>query len=145
MKRFALLPLAALVFAGCELPTQTEVDAPVSAPALAKVSTLTATDLGTLGGTRNFAFGINARGQVMGRSRLANNQTRAFLWEAGTMTDLGTLGGTFSRAWAINARGQVVGESTLSNGQFRQRRRSPRSSRIAPSNRPDSCNPRLRP
>ena len=74
------------------------------------------TDLGTLGGTFSQAFGINARGQVVGQSTVAIGQS-AFLWEAGTMTDLSTLGGTGSVASGINARGQVVGRSRLANGQ----------------------------
>jgi probable HAF family extracellular repeat protein len=65
-------------------------------------------DLGTLGGLFSFAYGINARGQVVGESFYG----RAFLWEAETgMQDLGTLGGA-SFAYAINARGQIVGSAS---------------------------------
>jgi probable HAF family extracellular repeat protein len=83
-------------------------------------------DLGTLGGTASFAFGLNNRGQVVGNSLtgvpdplsmmglifgLTQTQTRAFLWENGDMKDLGTLGGPDSWAEFVNDRGQVAGVS----------------------------------
>jgi len=61
------------------------------------------TDLGSLGGTFTGPFGpdrsegslaVNDRGQVIGISTLAGDQTyHPFLWDNGTMRDLGTLGG----------------------------------------------------
>ena len=81
------------------------------------------TDLGTLeGGYESLAVGVNSRGQVVG---FADNgvpddysivglptQTRAFLWQKGTMQDLGTLpGGTDAVGLMVNERGQIVGES----------------------------------
>jgi probable HAF family extracellular repeat protein len=82
--------------------------------------TYTIIDLGTLGGDRSFATGINTRGQVVGESAPTAGPFRpghAFLWEAGTgMQDLGTLGGASSGAEAINARGQIVGWSTTVGG-----------------------------
>lgn len=69
-------------------------------------------DLGTLGGDRARAQGINNRGQVVGWSYLPGVGSRAFLWENGTMTDLGALGpDAVSEAVAINDAGQVVGWS----------------------------------
>jgi probable HAF family extracellular repeat protein len=74
-------------------------------------------DLGTLGGTPSRAFGINARGQVVGSSDLANGGPHAFLFSDGTMTDLGTLvagsATTVSVAFGINDAGQVVGSSQI--------------------------------
>lgn len=72
--------------------------------------------LGTLGGDESYANAINERGEVVGVSRLAAGQDRAFLWRDGVMTDLGLLGpggSASSRAVAINERGQVVGGSSF--------------------------------
>jgi len=80
------------------------------------------TDLGNLGGTlNNVAYAINDRGQVVGASDLAGDNTgHAFLWQNGVMTDLGTLGGDFSSAaFAINDSSQVVGLSCDVNSNCR--------------------------
>ena len=70
-----------------------------------------------LGGTENFAYGINAADQVAGYVYNASGLSRAVLWQNGTPTDLGTLGGTESGAYGINNRGQVVGWSYNATGQ----------------------------
>ncbi|HEX7847157.1 MAG TPA: hypothetical protein VF476_15255 [Chitinophagaceae bacterium] len=75
-----------------------------------------AIDLGTLGGTRAVASGINENGQIVGGAETASGETHAFLYENNVMHDLGTLGGTFSNAIAINNRGEIVGRSSLANG-----------------------------
>jgi probable HAF family extracellular repeat protein len=57
----------------------------------------TVTDLGTLGGTYSYAYGVNNRGDAAGGAATATQtggiaQT-AFLWSRGHIIDLGTLGG----------------------------------------------------
>jgi probable HAF family extracellular repeat protein len=87
------------------------VVAAASSPAMANTD-WTIKALGTLGGTTNFATGINNLGQAVGYSYTAGNTVKnAFITGAdGTgMTSLGTLGGTMSEARGINNSGQVVG------------------------------------
>ncbi len=74
------------------------------------------TDLGTLGGTYSYAYGINDSGQVVGTAYTtsvdgAEYYQHAFLYSGnGPMQDLGTLpGGTWSYASGINNSGQIVG------------------------------------
>src|SRR5271165_4343672 len=67
-------------------------------------------DLGTLGGTAGFAQWVNNKGQVVGQSNVAGDQSyHGFLWDHGVLTDLGTLGGTFSTALWINEAGVIAG------------------------------------
>jgi len=79
----------------------------------------TITDLGKIGvwvspiGGLGFseAYGINNRGQIVGRSSTETG-VHAVLWENGTITDLGTLpGDDYSEALGINERGQIMGLS----------------------------------
>jgi probable HAF family extracellular repeat protein len=81
----------------------------------------TVTDLGSLGGTVNFADDINNQGQVAGFSNLPGDATNhAFLWQNGVMTDLGTLPGDVSSSGdGINSKGQVVGGSFDIDGNGR--------------------------
>jgi len=76
-------------------------------------------DLGTLGGAKASAAGINDYGHIVGVADNVVGQTHAFLYKEGVMHDLGTLGGTISNANAINNRGEIVGRSTLANGAIR--------------------------
>lgn len=104
MKRFHLARLCVILAIGlCLLG---------AAPAGAKLI-----DLGTLGGTRGTAYGINDLGQIVGQSTIAfGGPNHAFLYTGvpgagGQMYDLGTLGGTYSRAYAINNSGLIVGRA----------------------------------
>ena len=73
----------------------------------------TVTDLGTLGGTYSYAYGVNSAGWVSGGAAIKAQtdglgQT-AFLWYGpGQMVNLGTLGGANSSAGGPNAAGEVV-------------------------------------
>jgi probable HAF family extracellular repeat protein len=76
----------------------------------------TVTDLGTLGGQRRAALGVNDAGQVVGFSNTTSiGYDHAFLWDSQNgMQDLGTLPGSLvSAARGINASGLVVGESEV--------------------------------
>ena len=91
------------------------------APIAANALQYTAIDLGTLGGTLSFGFGINASGQVTGTARTSGDSAgHAFITDAVThaMTDLGTLGGTSSRGQGINASGQVTGAAQTASADF---------------------------
>jgi probable HAF family extracellular repeat protein len=79
-------------------------------------------DLGTFGGTCGYVGSaaapgggaINSRGQVIGTSNLAGNQSHhAFLWNEGALTDLGTLGGNNAEAYWINGAGDIVGRADV--------------------------------
>ena len=70
-------------------------------------------DLGTLGGSASFGYGINALGQVTGNANNVGDFPRAFLYSNGQMQDLGTLGGSQSFGYAINDSGLVVGASRV--------------------------------
>ena len=100
------------------------------ASAAAAKSAYTMTDLGNLGGGVSLGFGINASGEVVGRSYLDKvfffkcgrhtcsfTQNDPFSWTAGTMTDLGTFSATaMSEATAVNrggGRGCGSGSPTL--------------------------------
>jgi probable HAF family extracellular repeat protein len=76
------------------------------------------TDLGTLGGERTSAMGINNGGDVVGFSQTAKGVDRAFLYSGGSLVDLGTLGGAESFAYRISDNGVVVGRAQDSSGKF---------------------------
>lgn len=86
---------------------------------LAKASQMV--DLGTLTGhDDSSASGINDAGQIVGSSSKVGD-SRAFLWDSGTMKDLNSLiaaepGYTLRRAIGINDAGQTIGIATGPDG-----------------------------
>ncbi len=67
-------------------------------------------DLGTLGGTTSYAYGINNDGVVVGQADLVGDgMTHAFKYVGDDMVDLGALGGTWGRAFEISDAGHIVG------------------------------------
>ena len=112
--RRGIAAATALAIAACatdEGPTDPQ---PGAMSAAAVSGDYTVKDLGTLGGSYSFAFGISPDGAVVGTSASAGGSDHAFLWRNGTMTDLGTLAGSggVSAARGINRRGEVVGQSS---------------------------------
>ena len=116
-----VMPIALLLVLSGGVPG---LIAATAAPAAA-TTTYTMTDLGNLGGGVSQGFGINASGEVVGRSYLNKvfffkcgrhtchfTQNDPFSWIAGRMTDLGTFNAmTMSEANAVNSTGDVVGGS----------------------------------
>lgn len=76
------------------------------------------TDVGTLGGSRSVAVGINNHGHVVGNADTATGEMRAFFAVDGLVQDLGTLGGRASHAGAINDKGLIVGRAQDGNGVY---------------------------
>lgn len=79
----------------------------------------TIADLGTLGGDRSSATGINDHGQVVGAAQTAEGHHRAFLWSDGALVDLGTFGGAESFAYRISDASLIVGRAQAVDGRFR--------------------------
>jgi probable HAF family extracellular repeat protein len=120
--KLRVVPVALLFALGGGVPSLITATA---APAAAATAAYTMTDLGSLGYGVSLGFGINASGEVVGRSYLNKvfffqcgrhtcrfTQNDPFSWAAGTMTDLGTFSPTnMSEATAVNTAGDVVGGS----------------------------------
>jgi probable HAF family extracellular repeat protein len=82
------------------------------------------TDLGTLGGSKSEALGVNDSGVAVGDSQFAanNTNTHAFVYMTGTMYDLNNLipansGWVLTNATGINDVGEIVGYGTNPSGQ----------------------------
>ena len=88
--------------------------------AISQPAGFTVRDLGTLGGDSSVANAINQFNKVVGMSKTAAGEIRAFLWTPATqsMTDIGTLGGSFAVAYDLNAADVIVGQSTTPAGEF---------------------------
>ncbi len=72
----------------------------------------TVTDLGSFGGSKSTAFGINELGHVVGKADMPNSNQHAFYWNPlanPQLKDLGTLGGNQASAFGINESGVIAG------------------------------------
>jgi probable HAF family extracellular repeat protein len=70
-------------------------------------------DIGTFGGQRSEAFGINDKGIVVGTSNTEEfHFNHAFIWWRGIKIDIGALDDGSAAAYDINNRDQVVGTTT---------------------------------
>jgi probable HAF family extracellular repeat protein len=69
-------------------------------------------DIGTFGGQRSEAFGINDEGKVVGTAATEEfRHSDAFIWHRGVKINIGSLGSGSATAYDINNRNQVVGTS----------------------------------
>ncbi len=79
-------------------------------------------DLGTLGGSQSIAFDINVRRTIVGSAKTADEETRAFIYDADGMRDLNDLKTDpdwyLLEAQGINDAGQIAGTGYL-NGELR--------------------------
>lgn len=66
-------------------------------------------DLGTLGGTYSYAYGINDQRQIVGDALNTDGVRHAYFLSHGTRSDLGIPALSQSSANAINASGQIAG------------------------------------
>jgi len=91
----------------------------IPAGGFAQDAVYTLTDLGTLGGNRSVALGINRAGHVVGSAETADGRTHAFVYLKSALVDLGTFGGDESHAYRISDAGLIVGRASTTDGDFR--------------------------
>lgn len=120
-----VLLCAAAASSGCDIaPTEPETGSsgpPTPAFSSAPGGGYTAIDLGTLGGSWSYAWGVNQLGQIVGESRDAAEWGQAFVWTDGEMVAINPLprptgcvvGGGNGWAYDINNSGQIVGGSGI--------------------------------
>lgn len=87
-----------------------------SAHADFSVTSVTMTDLGTLGGQTSEASDINDSGTIVGYSADSLGASRGFAYSAGVMNQVGVSGAEASWANGINNAGQIVGTSRVPTG-----------------------------
>jgi probable HAF family extracellular repeat protein len=77
-----------------------------------KLPHYTVTDLGTLGGTYSYAFGVNDKGDVSGGAATVGQtdgiSETGFLWHNGKLTNIGTLGGAACSDCSSSAGGPNI-------------------------------------
>ena len=77
-------------------------------------------DLGTLGGSGTYPYGMSFAGQVVGTSINAAGRYEAFTWKNGVMRALpGVFGNVGATAYGVNAGGQIAGYDTMGGGGSR--------------------------
>jgi probable HAF family extracellular repeat protein len=107
MNTHRILPAAFIFSAAISLPA---LSAPVSTYV---ISSITATDLGTLGGAESEARDINNAGQIVGWADYYGG-AQAFIYSNGNMHNIShDMGGWIGAANGINTQGDVVGYLNL--------------------------------
>jgi probable HAF family extracellular repeat protein len=91
----------------------------IPAGGFAQNAVYTITDLGTLGGKRSTALGINQTGLVVGSAETTDGQTHAFVYLQTSLIDLGTFGGHDSYAYRISDAAVIVGRASTPEGNYR--------------------------
>jgi probable HAF family extracellular repeat protein len=91
----------------------------IPAGGFAQSAVYTIRDLGTLGGNRSVALGINRAGHVVGSAETSDGRTHAFLYLKSALIDLGTFGGDESHAYRISDGDLIVGRASTTHGEFR--------------------------
>ncbi|OGQ89839.1 MAG: hypothetical protein A2289_16490 [Deltaproteobacteria bacterium RIFOXYA12_FULL_58_15] len=111
--RIPLLMVAVTAMVGATLVTVFAI----GLPDLGDDISVTAQDIGSLGGNTTFAWSVNEFGVVVGYGDTASGQTVGFQWTADSgLVELPVLDGGTALAFAINNLGQIVGSATTATG-----------------------------